>query len=94
MKAKTATLTADTVETITLNAPSGQPFREVRVITDGLYAVSYRLDGVDPTVDGDDCGYLPDAPAVVVPTGWPAASSTVTVKLISSGTPTVAVEAA
>lgn len=84
---KHVTLTAATVATVTLDAD----FNNVEVVNvDGTAAVYFTLDGDDPTVAGDDTYVLPAAVgSVEMPVhNWSAATS---VKLISSGTPKVAV---
>lgn len=88
-RAKTVTLTADTVATVTIEASS--PAVEV-VSVDGAAAVWVRNDGTNPTVAGDDCEPVVAAASSLVlyhPTGGGAHE----VRLISSGTPQVCVRA-
>jgi hypothetical protein len=80
------TLTANVVSTFTLDGD----YDTVEVLNgDGAAEVFFRVDGVNPTVDGASCYYLPAAIgslAVEVTSG-----DDTTVKAISSGTPKVAV---
>lgn len=94
VKSETVTLTAATVATVTLTGD----FEGVRVKSDGAAAVSYTVGAStpsDPTVGGADTYYVPDSAAVDYPDSWNSGQrfSSVTVKAISAGTPTVCVEA-
>lgn len=83
-----ATLTATTVDTITLDVD----YTRVEIVNrTGDAEIWVTIDGTDPTVTGNDCDVLPtaigslilDAPAIGKPTA---------VKLISSGTPSYTVK--
>lgn len=80
------TLTADTVATVTLDRQYGA----VEVVNvDGAAAVYFTVDGSSPTVAGDGTIVLPAAVSgVEIP---PGSDSPTVVKLISEGTPQVAV---
>jgi hypothetical protein len=56
----------------------------------GSDEVFFRVDGVNPTVDGAGCYYLPQAIGSLG-VDLPFGDSTDVVKVISSGTPKVAV---
>lgn len=73
---KNGTLTANTVATVAL----GSNYRSVRIGNYGTSGIMYaRLDGVDPTVGGDDCIPIPAGAERVVPY---AGAGAVSVKLI------------
>lgn len=81
------TLTADTVETFTLD----RDYRQVEVLNgDGSAEVFFTVDGADPEVDGAGCYYLPSAIGALAVSSHGTPQTTV-VKAISSGTPKVAV---
>lgn len=81
-----ATLVASTVKTITLDAQYGR----IEVVNvDGAAIVYFTVDGSTPTVAGDGTLVLPAAIG-----GWegaPDSDNPTVVKLISTGTPKVAV---
>jgi hypothetical protein len=80
------TLTADTVTTFTLDGD----YDTVEVLNgDGAAEVFFRVDGVNPTVDGASCYYLPAAIGSLAVTNRVSGAALV-VKVISSGTPKVA----
>lgn len=82
------TLTADTVDTVTIT-PDAEEIEVVNV--DGAAAIYFRVGGAAPTVEGDDCEVVPGAIGVLrVATPGDAPY---TVKLISSGTPKYSVRA-
>jgi hypothetical protein len=80
--AKHATLTANTVDTVTL--PVEATLVEV-LNRDGAAEIYFTVDGSVPTVGGDDTQVLP-ASVGGLEFGSPQIAQTV-VKLISSGTP-------
>jgi hypothetical protein len=81
------TLTADTVTTFTLDGD----YNSVEILNgDGAAEVFVRLDGINPTVDGAGCNYLPAAIGALA-LDLPFGDTTDVVKVISSGTPKVAV---
>lgn len=83
------TLVASTVSTVNLTTNAGR----IEVVNvDGAAAVYFTTDGSDPTVAGDDTHVLPAAVSGVE-VDDETAGTTSTVKLISSGTPTVSVRA-
>ena len=89
-KAVDATLTASTVSTLTITAESGQSFSQVTVKTTGEAIVYYTLDGSTPTVGGDNCAMMQatEKDEHHYGSSW----TSVTLKAISSGTPTVSLE--
>lgn len=69
-------------------------FASVEVMNvDGVDAIYFRLDGVNPTVAGDDCYVLAAlaGDSVLVPVGL---TESIDVKAISAGTPVVSVRGA
>ena len=80
------TLTASTVATVTLDADYN--FVEV-VNVDGAAAVYFTVDGATPTIAGAGTIVLPAAISGIEVQPW--TSGLTTIKLISSGTPKVAV---
>lgn len=82
------TLVAATVTTITFTAYH-QAIEVSNV--DGASAIYGTLSGVDPTVGGANTFFLPaavSARTIRIPLPWPVpADTTVSVKLISAGTP-------
>lgn len=81
------TLVANTVSTITLDE---EYFGSVEVLNvDGAAAVYFTVDAGDPTVEGNGCNVLPAAIGGLVISA--ASDKSVTVKLISAGTPKVSV---
>lgn len=90
------TLVASTVQTVSLD----QPYESITVVNDtGTAAIYFRLDGVNPTVGGDDCYIVPAAITQETVPGITSiaenADGTIpgsTIKLISSGTPSFTVE--
>lgn len=76
---KTATLVANTADTITPNAPA--PCRVEIANNDATAVIWMRMDGTPATVAGDDCQIIP-AGTQFTPPGMPN-----TISLISSGTP-------
>lgn len=83
------TLTANTVATVVINGN----FPRLDVFNQTASTVVYaRGDGTDPTVAGDKCYPVFAVPAedTDVPTA-PNVDGTTTIKLISSGTPTVSI---
>lgn len=82
------TLTAATVATVTVNGN----FSCLHLLNQTASTVVYaRGDGTNPTVAGDQCWpVLPVAEGTCVSVA-PAVDGTTSVKLISSGTPTVSV---
>jgi hypothetical protein len=98
-----ATLTANSVTTLTLDLPdpvgditscATGPVAQVEVLSvAGGAEVYFTTDGSTPTVGGDACYVLPAVVcALTVKDG--TAGPTSTVKLISAGTPRVSVRAA
>jgi len=87
MFARHPTLTASTVETVS-NVPA---FRGGVWIKPSGADVYVRTDGTDPTVGGNDAGFVPNGGGQFIPIGSDA-DGVVDVKLISAGTPTVHVE--
>lgn len=82
VRAKTATLVASTVDTVTLS----HPFGAVEVTNlDGAAEITFTTNGTTPTVDADDAYTLPAEISARVVAGGPV------VKLISGGTPKYAV---
>ncbi len=89
------TLVAATVATVVVTASRatgainqiGLPGIEV-VNRSGSAEIYFTVDGSTPTVGGEDCHVLP---AAICAMSVPGVGSTVTVKLISSGTPTYSV---
>lgn len=96
VRSKTATLTASTVDTVTVTGA----FRRLVVKNHGTTRISATINGATPTVDGDDFRVIMAGGAEVVydeleDEGSVSLDDTtdVAVKLISSGTPTYTVEA-
>lgn len=88
--AKHLTLAASTVDAITF---SSNP-KTVEVCNrDGAAAIYFTVNGVDPTVGGDDCFVVAAAAGAALAVDAPTTTATV-VKLISSGTPAYSVTAA
>jgi hypothetical protein len=81
------TLTAETVDTVTVKSPSAY----IELITDGSAAIYFTIDGTAPTVGGANCYVLPAVPSVreirVRASELTDASGNLAVKLISAGTP-------
>lgn len=83
------TLTANTVATVTVDAPADVSARDVRRLrsvevlnrgtTDPIY---FRTDGTNPTVGGDDTYVVPPSGGVEVPV---RSVNTVEVRMISAG---------
>lgn len=94
---QTLVLTANSVATFTLSGPRRLAFSGVRIKTDGAAALSYVVGTssalADPAFRADDTYFLPAAPSIDYPEMWQSRFETVVVKVISPGTPTVAVEA-
>ena len=92
-RSKSATLTANTVATI--SPPYNGPY--VKIFNTGTVVAWATVDGSTPTVAGDDTyPVLPGNFSAVVlrtsmPATWPGTAGAVTVKVISTGTPTIAV---
>lgn len=83
---KHGTLTADTVATVELD---DNDYSSVEILNvSGDSAIYIRIDGTAPTVAGDDCDVIP---AVVGGIVLDAADS-ISVKLISAGTPQYSVK--
>lgn len=80
------TLVANTVTTVTLDSD----YATVEVLNvDGAASVYFTTNGATPTVEGAGCNVLPAAiGALDLNTGT---RGTVTVKLISTGTPKISV---
>jgi hypothetical protein len=82
------TLTADTVATFTLDGD----YDAVEVLNgDAADEVFFTTNGVEPTVDGAGCFYLPAAIGGLAVQGFTPGTGTTVVKCISPGTPKVAV---
>lgn len=81
------TLTANTVETVTFEYWP----HVVEVVSDGAAEVYYTIDGSAPTVGGANCFRLPATPCVDS-RSLEHTVGTVTIKLISAGTPKVSVQ--
>lgn len=82
-RTKTAQLTANTVDKVTL----ASFFTSVEVLNlDGSAEIWVRVDGATvPTVGGDDCHVVPSAIAsIILPS---TADGSTDVRLISTGTP-------
>lgn len=94
-KSKSGTLVADTVATVTINGD----FDELTVVNrDGAaelwFVYDWNATPSDPTVAGDDAISVPTVGSVTERFGsLSGATTSVVVKLISSGTPTYSVEA-
>lgn len=88
MFARHPTLTASTVETVE-DVPIFGGGVWVKPVGDDVYV---RTDGVDPTVAGDDCRFVANGAGQFIPVTGDA-DGVIDVKLISSGTPVVHVEA-
>jgi hypothetical protein len=90
------TLVASTVTTVSLD----EPYETITVFNrSGSAELFFRLDGVNPTVGGDDCYIVPAAITQESVLGITSIAQTTTgsipgstIKLISSGTPTFTVE--
>lgn len=90
-RTKHGTLSASSVATQSLTRPSGtRAVGVVRVINRGADDIYVSVDGSTPTVAGDDTWVVGAGAARLVEAG--DASGTVTVKLISAGTPAYSVE--
>lgn len=75
------TLTADSIDVVGFAGS----VEEVEVLSDGSAAIYLTVDGSDPSVAGGDCYELPALPCTrVIPV---RNYESVTVKLISAGTP-------
>ena len=87
------TLSAATVATETF---TGRSYREVTVVNvDGADDIYFTLDGTAPTSEGDDTWVLPAAAGYTLTRAIKVQSGeTLTVKLISAGTPKYAVQPA
>lgn len=86
MDSEHVTLTADTVATVTLD----RQYNAVEVVNvDGAAAVYFTVDGSAPAVEGAGTVVLPAAIGGVEVR--PASDNPTVVKLISAGTPKVAV---
>lgn len=84
------TLVASTVDTVTFTAY----YAGVSITNrDASAEIFVRADGVNPTVEGDDCYIVPPGKTVTVYNGLPVADQSTgvnagtNVRLISSGTP-------
>lgn len=86
--ARYGTLVAATVTTI---SPSKRLTEVVLHNRDGASDIFYTTTGVAPTVEGDDCGWLPAAICSV--RIKLTQSGDTTIKLISAGTPKYGVSA-
>lgn len=88
-----STLTASTVDTVTLD----RNYRTVTVFNRGTGDIFLRTDGVAPTVDGNDCLVVPSNTSLIVPNRGLSneaalgVSANTSVQLISSGTPAYSV---
>ncbi len=83
------TLVASTVSTVNVTSNAGR----VEVVNvDGAAAVYFTVDGSTPTVGGNDCHVLPATISGVEVDDETSGTNSV-VKLISAGTPKVAVRA-
>ena len=80
------TLVANDVITVTFT----DNVKTIEIISDGVAAAFYSLDKSTPAVNGANCYILPAGTVSVDVRN--AASSTDTVKIISSGTPTISVQ--
>lgn len=80
VRVKSQTLTAATVDTVTLSA-TGAAYVEVYNRSTGTDVISFTTDGTTPTALGDDCYVVGGGQALAVP------ASTTATKLISAGTP-------
>jgi hypothetical protein len=78
IKVKHGTLTSNTVETVNL----GHDADFVEVLNRGTFAVYFRFDGTDPTVDGDDSEIVPPGTALEIAR---KAAGNAVVKLVSPG---------
>lgn len=76
------TLVAATVTTVTLTDLEYEQLEVMNV--DGAAAIYFRVDGVSPTVAGDDCEVIP-ATISVLRVATPSVDNEV--RLISAGTP-------
>lgn len=85
-KRKHGTLTASTVATVALDGGNN-----VEVINRGTTDIFARTDGSAPTAGGADDDYVIPAGGYLALPDEDAASSSTTVKLISSGTPSYSV---
>lgn len=87
-RAKTVTLTANAVQTVTVDS-----WEAVEVVNlSGAAEIWIRTDGIDPVVDADDCFVLPAAKsAIILKDRTPGVSATV--KLLSSAAEKVHVRA-
>jgi len=77
------TLTAATVDTVTLT----YGFKFVEVKNWGTDRISFRVDGTNPTVDGNECYIVGGGEGLNVP----SLSDPDLVKLISAGTPSYSI---
>ena len=85
-RSKTATLTASTVDTVTITDGSLHTIEVVNL--DASSRISFTIDGATPTADGDNCVCVPPGSATAVYDGNDAAT---VVRLISAGAPTYVV---
>ena len=87
---KSGTLVAATVASVTL---AGQVGKLAIINRDASTEFFFSLNGVDPTVGGDDCGVVLAKERVQLLARGPLVSGNTVVKLISSGTPAYTVAA-
>jgi hypothetical protein len=85
------TLTANTVATVNLPVNPSQVEITMRGTTPAETYVT--TNGVNPTVAGNDCALVPGVAGATVVLDDESASPPVVVKLISTGTPSLAVRA-
>jgi hypothetical protein len=79
-------LASNVVDTVNMSGFCGT----IRVYNrDTTLDIYYRIDGVNPTVAGDECDVLPPGNDVLIGMGDPTAP---TIKLICSGNATYSVE--
>lgn len=93
-RVKHVTLVAATATTVTLTGY----YKSLEVINLGDTAIYARTDGTNPTVKGDECDVIPPNSSLTVGgnTDWSQGSgatrpTSTSVRLISSGTPDVAI---
>lgn len=84
-------LSAATVDTVTFSKGIG-PIEAIEVESDGAAALWFTVDGSTPATSGNTTGYYMPASASVRTVQLPRErNATLTVKLISTGTPTYVV---
>lgn len=89
-RSASGTLTANTVDTVTLSDNASR----IQVTNrSGASEIYFSIDGTTPTVGGDDTFILPAAIGSRVVSSDDVGVDITTVKLISTGTPTYSVEA-